>query len=164
MLLHPSVRRDDGLTTITEHLTARCRRRAGGALWPLESSRWRQVQIGKRREKCLSAASCFPFPICACRRREPSKRATTQRPPSFAYFSWRSKKSERLPGRPRQTKVDRRKNRLSNNNTLHSNKRNKAAPHQSTKPGKALIGFKRDSTITGAASTPNTKHNPASPQ
>src|SRR5450830_1243412 len=79
MLLHPSVRRDDGLTTITEHLTARCRRRAGGALWPLESSRWRQVQIGKRREKCLSAASCFPFPICACRRREPPKGAMTQR-------------------------------------------------------------------------------------
>src|SRR5450830_334840 len=112
MLLHPSVRRDDGLTTITEHLTARCRRRAGGALWPLESSRWRQVQIGKRREKCLSAASCFPFPICACRRREPPKGATNLRSPSFAYITWRSKKSERLPGRPRQGRPKKEKSKL----------------------------------------------------
>ena len=34
--------------------------------------------------------------------------------PFFAYFLWRSKESERLPGRPRQTKVDRRKNNINN--------------------------------------------------
>ena len=61
---------------------------------PLESSRCQRVKIGLRREKCLSVASCFPFPIFTCWRREPSKRATTQRSPFFAYFLWRSKESE----------------------------------------------------------------------
>ena len=36
------------------------------------------------------------------------------RSPFFAYFLWQSKESERLPGRPRQTKFDRRKKRISN--------------------------------------------------
>src|SRR5450830_803407 len=40
---------------------------------PLESSRRRQVQIGLRREKCLSEASCFPFPIFTRWHREPRR-------------------------------------------------------------------------------------------
>src|SRR5450830_592389 len=121
MLLHPSVRRDDGLTTITEHLTARCRRRAGGALWPLESSRWRQVQIGKRREKCLSAASCFPFPICACRRREPPKGATTQRSLLLLTFLGETRKVSSRRATP--GKVVRRNRNRSHRQTDSRNKR-----------------------------------------
>src|SRR5450830_1094734 len=86
---------------------------------PLESSRCQRVKIGLRREKCLSVASCFPFPIFTCWRREPRRGYDPVvleqcSNPSFAYFSWRSKKSERLPGRPRQTTVDRRKKSRSN--------------------------------------------------
>src|SRR5450830_1102882 len=85
---------------------------------PLESSRCQRVKIGLRREKCLSVASCFPFPIFTCWRREPRRGydpvALEQcSNPFFAYFLWRSKESERLPGRPRQTTVDRRKKRFS---------------------------------------------------
>ncbi len=42
------------------------------------------------------------FPIF-CNAQLGTRRALAVRPPSFAYFSWRSKKSERLPGRPRPT-------------------------------------------------------------
>jgi hypothetical protein len=37
------------------------------------------------------------------------------RSPFFAYFLWRSKESERLPGRPRQRTSPRRKNSITNN-------------------------------------------------
>ena|GEM_PF-6448440 len=40
---------------------------------PLESSRCQRVKIGLRREKCLSEASCFPFPIFTRWRREPRR-------------------------------------------------------------------------------------------
>ena len=35
-----------------------------------------------------------------------TRRAAVLRSPSFAYFSWRSKKSERLPGRSRQLSTE----------------------------------------------------------
>ena len=75
------------------------------------SSAWSQPVMRrekwKRREKCLSEASCFPLPFFASQHWE-ARRAWIPQPPSFAYFSWRSKKSERLPGRPRHRLIEER--------------------------------------------------------
>ncbi|MFJ9453282.1 hypothetical protein, partial [Herbaspirillum sp. NPDC101397] len=42
--------------------------------------------------------------------------AANLRSPSFAYFSWRSKKSERLPGRPRLGSPENKHPKLPKNN------------------------------------------------
>ncbi|MGH8809914.1 MAG: hypothetical protein ACREX0_18730, partial [Noviherbaspirillum sp.] len=58
-----------------------------------------------KKRACLSAASlrASRLTVCFCGNPKGSDFAVApRRPPSFAYFSWRDKKSERLPGRPRQ--------------------------------------------------------------
>src|SRR5450830_93687 len=62
----------------------------------------------KKRDACLSAASCASLPIAATQRQAP-RRGDALRSPFFAYFLWRDKESERLPGRPRQRTIVRRK-------------------------------------------------------
>src|SRR5450830_360579 len=72
----------------------------------------------KKRDACLSAASCASLPIAATQRQAP-RRGDALRSPFFAYFLWRDKESERLPGRPRQRTPVRRKQTSSNNRTRY---------------------------------------------
>jgi hypothetical protein len=69
---------------------------------PLQTlPRWRGLQRIKKRS-CLSPRGEFlRFPLQSSPFWEPAQRATAVGTPSFAYFSWRDKKSERPPGRPR---------------------------------------------------------------
>src|SRR5450830_553278 len=62
----------------------------------------------KKRDACLSEASCASLPIATTQHQEP-RRGDALRSPFFAYFLWRDKESERLPGRPRQRTPVRRK-------------------------------------------------------
>src|SRR5450830_2160365 len=64
----------------------------------------------KKRDACLSAASCASLPIAATQRQVP-RRGDALRSPFFAYFLWRDKESEPLPGRPRQRTLVRRNTR-----------------------------------------------------
>jgi hypothetical protein len=59
-----------------------------------------------QKRKCLSASEFLRFSPWQSLRRVPAQRAQGTGSPSFAYFSWRRKKSERLPGR---TRLDRSK-------------------------------------------------------
>jgi hypothetical protein len=52
------------------------------------------------------------------------------RSPFFAYFLWRSKESERLPGRPRQRTSPRRENSITNNKPKTKHKKNRPTIQQ----------------------------------
>ncbi|WP_157050668.1 hypothetical protein [Herbaspirillum rhizosphaerae] len=60
-----------------------------------------------KKEKLSERSEFFSFPFFASQHRAP-RRGWIPRSPSFAYFSWRDKKSERLPGRPRQRLIEER--------------------------------------------------------
>jgi hypothetical protein len=65
----------------------------------------------KKRNLSEPKASLFRFPLCHPLFWEP-RRGSGWRSPSFAYFSWRDKKSKRLPGRPRQPTTKRKPYRI----------------------------------------------------
>ena len=62
----------------------------------------RDTMAGSEITRPAREGELFRFPLCPSIFREP-RRGSSPRSPSLAYFSWRDKKSERLPDRPRQS-------------------------------------------------------------
>src|SRR3954462_1939051 len=65
-----------------------------------------------------------------------TRRAVSARSPSFAYFSWRSKKSEWLPGHPRQvtTKEKNCKSKEEQSTRCQAQNRQLLTPHNNPPP------------------------------